>query len=419
MALLVCLAASRSGRAEVLALAEVEARAASAGGSLASKAKTAGADADLEAAHSGRRPVVSFNGDASLSPGGQLIDLTTPDGQHYLVQGSRGIGESGAFATVPRYGGVVALQTNLCDFGRTSSRIRAAEHRARASRSDEESLRAEAVRAARDAYLAWTVAYARVAAAEARRRVTQAQTERLRGSIADGTRPRADEGVVDQEELAVDFEVAEARGELERTHLALEQLVGGAWTTATIPDLEVLENPTAEGSDQTQLDSEALEQQAAAAETLAESLARAHAPLIAASGEVGARGQASSVFPVYRVALTLTVPLWDGGLGAAQARATQAQADQLRAEAGAVLKARRDEQELARRELLSARERVRLAERLSGLARDEVEHAMERYRLGAADLGALFQAREQLARAEERELTAKADRARAALHARP
>ncbi len=419
MALLVCLAAPRSGRAEVLTLTEVEARAVSAGATLASKAKTAGADADLEAARSGRSPVLSFNSDASLAPGGQLVDVAGPDGQHYLVQGSRRIGDSGAFATVPRYGGVVALQTNLFDFGRTSSRIRAAQHRARSSRSEEESVRAETVRAAREAYLAWTVAYARVSAAEQRQRDTLAQTEMLKGSIADGTRPRADENAADQEEVAVELDLAEARDELDRTRLVLEQLVGGSWTTSTVPDLGILEGPTDEGSNQAPLGSEALEQQAAAAEALAESLARDHAPLIAASGEVGARGQASSVFPVYRLGLTLTVPLWDGGLGAAQARAARAQADQLRAQATAALKAGRDEQELARRDLLSAQERVRLAQRLCRLARDEVAHTGERYRLGAVDLRALFQSREQLAHAEARELTAKAERARAVLHTRP
>ncbi len=417
--LLLLTAGARLVRADVLTLPEAERRALLNDAALASRAKTAQAAADLEAARSGQHPTVALSTDASIAPGGQLVDLTAADGQHFLVQGSRSIGESGAFVPVPRFGGVVSLQANLFDFGRTASRIAAAEHRVRSSMSEEQAVKEENARAARDAYLAWTVAHARVALVEQRVMEVRDQAAQVRGSIQEGARPPADENVARQEQIAVGIELSEARGELQRAELALRQIVGDPWKTSFVPDLTILEVSPAGATDAAALDAAALEEQAEAASALAESLAHDHAPVLSASGDVGVRGQATSVFPAYHLGMLLTIPIWDGGLGAAQARAAQAQAAGLRAEARSLSSARRTEQQLASDEVSRARERSELAQQLRQLAEEEVAQVNERYRLGAVDLRAVVEVRERLWRAEVQELTAKAARTRAALSARP
>ena len=396
-------------RAAVLTLAEVERCVVANDAASASKAETEAAAADLEAAGSGRRPVITLNTDASLAPGGHLVDVTSADGQHFLVQGSHTIRQSGAFDPVVRFGSVASVQATLFDFGRTASHIRAAEHRLRSNHSDAEAIRAENLRAAREAYLAWTVAYARLDIAERHARAVHAQAQAIRGSIAEGTSPPGKENAAREAEATVEIETLDATGDLERAAIAVRHIVGASWTPLSTPDLTFLDAPAVGSSSRTSFDAMALDEQAAASSALAESLVRDHAPLFTASGDLGVRGQDDSVFPVYRVGVVLTVPIWDGGLGSAQARAAQARSDQLRAEARSLLKASRDARERTAAELARATARLDAARRLQRLAQDDLDQARERYRLGAADLRALFDAYERLARAEDRELSAKAD----------
>lgn len=406
-------------RAAVLTLAEVERCAVANDAASASNAETDAAAADLDAARSGRRPVVTLNTDASLAPGGHLVDVTSAGGQHFLVQGSQTIGQPGAFTPVVRFGSVASVQANLFDFGRTASRVRAAEHRLRSSRSDGEAIRAENVRAADEAYLAWTVAYARLAITERHARAVRAQAQAVRGSVAEGTSPSGEENAARQAEATVEIESLDAAGELERTETTVRQIAGVSWRPLSTPDLTVLEGPAVGSSSRTSFDAKALDEQAAASSALADSLVRDHAPFVTASGDLGIRGQMDSVFPAYRVGIVLSVPLWDGGLGSAQARAAQARSDQLRAEVRSLLKAGRDEQERTIAQLARADARLEVSRRVQRLAQDDLAQARERYRLGAADLRALFDAYDRLTRAEDRELSAKADRIRAALHANP
>jgi len=411
--------AAAPAQAAILTLAEVERCAVANDAASASKAETAAAGADLDAARSGRHPVVTLNTDASLAPGGHLVDVTSADGQHFLVQGSQTIGQSGAFTPVARFGSVASIQANLSDFGRTASRIRAAEHRLRSSRSDAEAVRAENVRAADEAYLAWAVAYARLAITQRHARAVRAQAQAVRGSISEGSSPSGEENAARQAEATVEIESLEAAGELDRTETTVRQIAGVSWRPLSTPDLTVLEEPAVGSSSRTSFDVKALDEQAAASSALADSLVRDHAPVLTASGDLGVRGQMDSVFPVYRVGIVLSVPLWDGGLGSAQARAAQARSDQLRAEARSMLKAGRDEQERTAVELARAGARLDVSRRLQRLAQDDLAQARERYGLGATDLRALFDAYDRLARAEDRELSAKADRVRAALHVMP
>jgi len=417
--ILLLLLAENPVRAEVLTLREVERRALASDATRGAEAKIAQTDADLEAARSGRRPVVSLSTEASVAPGGQLVEVETLDGQRLLVQGSHPLGEAGAFVPLPRYAGVVSMQANVFDFGRTASRIRAGEHRALAARTEERAQREDLARSTRQAYLAWTVAYARVALAERHQDDGRKRAEAVAGGIAEGGRPSADLNAARQEEVALELEVAEARAGLEHARIALEQLVGETWSDAVVPDLGLLDASAMSAATDAALASSALEQQADAAASVADSFAHEHAPFISTSAEAGLRGQASSAFPVYRVGITLTVPLWDGGLAGAQARSARAQAAALRAEADATRKAREDELRLAHSDLVRAEERLRLAERLRRLAQEQLGQVGEQHRLGAVDLRAVLDAREHAWHAEAQELAAKADRTAAWLRSQP
>ena len=407
-------------RAQVLTLQDVERRVVAADATRSARAKITQMDAELDVARSGRRPVVTLNTEASASPGGRLIDVESVGGERFLVQGSRPLGEPGAFTIIPRYGGLLSAHADIFDFGRTASRIRAAEHRARATRAEEQALTSDLLRTTREAYLAWAVTHARLALAEQHEREGRARAETLRGLIAEGTRPAADRNAADQDEVALGIEVTDARAERDRALLRLEHLAGGPWPAAMLPDLGLLEIPTDRAPEEApSLAAAALEQQAAAAAAMADSAAHDHAPLISAAAEAGVRGQSSEVFPAYRVAVTVTVPLWDGGTGSAHARAARAEAEALQAEAGASRKSRETEQRLARGDLQHAQEKLRLAARLRQLAQNELEQTNERYRLGAIDLRAILDVRERLSRAEAQELVAKAERASAWLRAQP
>jgi outer membrane protein TolC len=422
LALLLTLLGAPPVRAEVLTLAEVEERALATGDTRGAAARIAQGDAELEIARSARRPVVSLDTDVLAAPGGQLFAVEGTDKQRLLVQGSHPLGETGAFTPVPRFGSVLAAQATLVDFGRATSRIRAGEARVRAAELDAHVLRRTTLRAAREAYLSWTVAYARAELASRHGAEGKARAAATTGAVADGSRPSSELNAVEQDTLTLAIDDEAARAALAHARVALEERVGGALGQSTTPDLGWLE---ADGVDAVAFGSgddpgaAALAQESAAAVALAESMARVHAPILSTSAEVGLRGQGTSVFPAYRLGLVLTVPLWDGGLGAAQARSERAQADALGARAESTRKSSAGELRLAEQDLASAVRRLRLAARLRQLAQVELDQTNERYRLGSVDLRGVFEVRDRLWRAESQELTARADRTSAWLRTRP
>jgi outer membrane protein TolC len=419
LALLLTLLCAPPVWAEVLTLAEVEARALATGDTRGAAARIAQSDADVEIARSARRPVVSLNTDVLAAPGGQLFAVEGTDKQRLLVQGSHPLGEAGAFTPIARFGSVLAAQATLLDFGRATSRIHAGEARARAAELDANVMRRETLRTARDAYLLWTVAYARAELASRHGAEGKARAAAMTGAVSDGSRPSSELNAVEQDTLALAIDDESARAALAHARVALEERVGGPLGPSAIPDLGLLEADGVAAGSGNDPGAAALAQESAAAAALAESLSRVHAPILSTSAEVGLRGQGTSVFPAYRVGLLLTVPLWDGGLGAAQARSQRAQADALDARAESTRKSSAGELRLAEEDLASAARRLELAARLRRLAQAELDQTSERYRLGAVDLRGVFEVRDRLWRAESQELTARADRTSAWLRTRP
>jgi outer membrane protein TolC len=408
-----------AARAEVLSLSEVQESAANADAVAVATARAEESNADLDSARAVHHPVVNLNTDASVSPGGQLVDVTGVDGQHYLVQGSRTISQPGAFLPTVRFGAIVSGQLNVYDFGRSAARVAAAEHRLRASRLAADAIRAENVRLATEAYLSWVVATARHAVVERHAVAVRAQGAALRDAIEEGARPPADALAADQAETAVEAEGLDAQNALERAAEAVRQWAPERWRPTSTPDLRLLDQPPAPHRDRAEYDAAAMAEQSDASHALAESLRREHVPILSASGDLGARGQNETLFPLYRLGVALTMPLWDGGVAAAQRRAAQAQAEELQAQARSLTTTSRDAARLARQEAARLTRRVELSSRSRSLAEQDFVQMRERFRLGAIDVRPVLDALDRLSRAETDEVSAKGEWARAMFRAGP
>ncbi|HET6337025.1 MAG TPA: TolC family protein, partial [Polyangiales bacterium] len=121
-------------RADVVKLADLEARALSQRPEVAaSAARVRGAAAEIDAVESTYYPQISGSVDATLAPGRKLIKLP---GSDYLVSGSTALGGENSFQPHPRYGASVAARGTLYDFGRTRSALDAARAKERASQAD-------------------------------------------------------------------------------------------------------------------------------------------------------------------------------------------------------------------------------------------------------------------------------------------
>ena len=405
--------------AETLSLQEVQDSAAKADTVAVAIAKADESSANLESAQGAHRPTFSLNTDASVAPGGQLIDVTGLDGQHYLVQGSRTINQPGSFIPTARFGAVVSGQLNVYDFGRSAARIVAAESHARASRLAVEGTRAENVRLATEAYLRWTVAYARLEVAERHVVAVRAQATALRDAIEEGARPPADALAADQAETSGEMEELEALNVLERAADTVRRWAPSRWHSTSVPDVRLLDDPPIPHRDPTAYDAAVTAAEADASRALAETLRREHVPILSASGDLGARGQNDALFPLYRLGVVLTVPLWDGGIAASQGRAAQAQAEQLRLQARSLTTASQDAERLARREGARLTRRVELSGRSRRLAEQEFTQMRDRFRLGSIDVRPVLDALDRVFRAESDEIAAKGDWALSMFHESP
>src|SRR5262245_54353109 len=92
-----------------------------------SRAKVRQTEAAIDVARTTYHPTLSLGIDGSASPGGQLISVIPKDDTTtYLVQGTRALGDPGAFYPAIRYGTVLSFQGYPLDFGRKGAATRAA-----------------------------------------------------------------------------------------------------------------------------------------------------------------------------------------------------------------------------------------------------------------------------------------------------
>ena len=176
-------------------------------------------------ARSAYSPTLNLLGDASISPGTQLvplsktaIDTSAPNfdpSSEYLVGASRKLGESGAFLPYPRYGVTLDLRGNLYDFGRTSAAVDAAHAQRRAAQADAQGAAREIVRDVRTAYVRWASAHALWSIARDAAKAAADRSASTSAAIEEGARPNADR-------IASQTEAAFSRLELERSNATLE-----------------------------------------------------------------------------------------------------------------------------------------------------------------------------------------------------
>jgi outer membrane protein TolC len=417
--LLAAVSAPRAARGEVLPLEETERRAL-ANENLRAEvgAIVADAEAGLDEARAPGHPRAALTLDGSVAPGGQLIDVRSDSGDRFLVQGSRTLGQTGAFTALPRYGVGVTVQETILDFGRVASAERGAAHRLRSAQLEAEGMRRRILTTVRRAYLDWLVAFSQHRLLHERVTESETDAQRTEDRIAEGARPSSERNAARRALVAARLDEEQSASDLDRTRLALGQLMSAPLDEAAEPDPSLLDAAAVSATPPSDLEAQTIAQNAEALAAQAEGFRLRSAPVIAASGELGVRGQSDLLFPTYRLGLMISVPFWDGGASRAEARAATAQADRLRARARTSARGALDERAQVASEWKHANETVRLAEELRDLAREALAQAAERYRIGSVDLAALADARGRVVQADLGLLAAKRARAEAALRLR-
>src|SRR5262249_30644015 len=156
-----------------------------------------------------------------------------------------------------------------------------------------------------------------------------ARRERVQTRIQEGARPDADLSAVQYEEASAQLEATNARGNAASARLRLEYAVGAELPPKAVPDIDTLSPPEATPPARSDPALTALELRRKAALASATLQKRNRLPLLSGAAETGVRGQKDHVFPAYRVAVSLSVPIWDQGFSTANAKAAEAEASEL------------------------------------------------------------------------------------------
>jgi outer membrane protein len=437
--------AARPARAETLTLGEIEARAQRERPELVERrASIDRANAELAGVRAKSGPTLGARGDISIAPGGQLIPYDY-QGVDYFVQGAPALGQEGALVPRGRYGAILAGKYTLLDFGRTSLGVRAAEAAISAERASLIQAKVELVRAARGAYLTWLEAHQTWQLARSDAEVTTSRTQNVRELIAEGARPATDATLSAYDEQLAKLREARARRASSMTFEALAAAVQSELPTGAEPELAVIESGApatpspseaaapgqaplagrasvpAPASDASAKDQrvQALQRKRAAALSAANAADRSRAPQLDLSGELGVQGQDSQVFPSYRAGLSLSVPLYDGGVQSALADQYRAEALGLEARRQLLEKQITAQRRAAEHALSSAGEELTMSLALLGTAETLLAEAEEHYRAGSDTLERVLSAQRSLVQARREVLTSKLETAKARLELVP
>lgn len=395
-------------------LAELEKRAAAAGPrQRANDARLQSARARIASARAAYSPTLNLVTDASVSPGQRIVDIGG-----YKVNAAFPIGESDAFLPAARYGALLDLRSNLYDFGRTSAAVAAAEAESRAEQADQAHGRAQSVRDVRAGYVRWATAQALWAIAQRTQLAAAESLARTRAAIEEGARPAADQTAAESGEGFAQLELERALAELESARADLGFVAASDLGAAAVPADDVLnavplEPQSVELGQKARL--EALREQRAAAEASAKAHDRVFAPVLSANAQAGVQGLNDKIFPVYRVGVSLLVPLWDGGSDAALRAQAQARSAQLGAQAEELERAAQRAQARSRSLKEQADRRIAVANKLLAICRTRVSQLEAASPLGAARYAELADARNAAARAETELVLAQALRAQVLL----
>ena len=318
-------------QAEVVPLQSLEDRAVSRSPALrVARATVNGALADGDEAAAARMPILGIRAEGSVSPGGELVHAHDVDGERFSVLATPELSDSHAFTPVPRYGATASARWRLLDFGRSGAAEHAADLGAEAGRMGERAAEREIRIAVRRAYLGWAVAAERRAIAAEGAAAAAGRAARVQELIRRGQRPDAEGAAAAVDQATARLELARAEARLASARATLEGAVGEALATDATPDPGFLEaTPQADAEDPTD---RSLQAQRAAAGALADAQSYRYRPTLDLEADAGMRGQSDSLFPVYRGAVVLSLPLYDGGVGSARERGARADAARLDAE---------------------------------------------------------------------------------------
>lgn len=431
-----------SARAEVVSLAELEARALQSHPDIAqSTARTHETEAEMEKVQRARYPRFNATASVTTAPGGQLLTISGNGGDYY-VQGSAALNgdpPSGAYLPALRAGVDVSGAASLYDFGRTAAAIEAGREGHAAALASREATREQLLSGVRSAYLAWLTARELLRLSQANVDDARARRERIERMIAEGQKPKAELTPAKADELLAGIELARSQRDAKAAQLALEHIVGEALVDAAEPDLRLLaEDARLPGADEARASARrALQRRYAAEKAGAEALSRQSRPDLGINATAGIRAsqqnvitfpsgtnagtdgadanRQTKVFPLYGAGVALSIPLWDGGLSRANADAARAKAEQVKAELDGLERAQDHEQKRARAEADSALERLAATVELEQVCRQRLQDAEEGYELGVSSIDAIGQARGLLRRAQTEALLARVDYASAKL----
>jgi len=394
-------------------LAQLEARAQSSRPwARARDARLQSARARIQTARAAYSPSINLLTEVTVTPGQRIVDIAG-----YKVNAALPIGSEGAFDLALRYGATLDVRGNLYDFGRTSDAVDAAEAEARAEQADARSAEEQSVRDVRAGYVRWASAHALWLIAQRAHQAASESLARTRAAIEEGARRAADQTAAESGEGFAALEQERALAELESAREDLGYVSAVELTADAFPADDVLNAaPVAPGGDSGQnARKDVLREQRVAADASARAHDHAFTPVLSASAQAGIQGLDDNIFPVYRVGLSVLVPLWDGGSEAALRAQARARAAQLGAQAEELERSARRARERARMLKNQADRRIALAEKLLTVCRTRVSQLEAASPLGAAGYIELADARNAASRAETELVLARALRAQVLL----
>lgn len=407
--------ASAHARADVVSLRALETRAVAKRASIASaRAAIEGARAGVSLVHGEASPKFSMELQSNVASGGQLVEVVDATGNRYLVQGTRPLGDSGAFTPQIRYGALLSMETPIYDFGRTRALDEAARARVQAASAAENAARAHVVRDVRRAYLAWVSAHAAYALVQKDLDAARNRRKAMEAAVRDGLEPPRDLASIRYEESLAEIETARARADLRVAMLGVARSVGEALPPGAQPDAGLLEKAATFEKASTAPELDALNRQKVAADAMARAKKADHLPVFGAGMQGGVQGQNNRFFPAYRAGISLSIPIWDGGVADARSDVARAEALELDGRAKEYRNAFDSEREQANMDFADASERLKLANTLLQNAAERVRAAEERQTMGEVTPDIVLQARSDLRHAEREVLSAKVSRMDAA-----
>jgi len=423
-----CAVTPTLARAQAIKLAELEARAVRARPSIGgADARIAEARARVAAAQSAYAPTLNLLAEASFSPGQRLVpfpyDATNPNSdpttRDYKVAVITPFGAGNALTPVPRYGVSVDLRGNIYDFGRTSAAVDAAMAQHRAAEADAHRTTREIVRDVRAAYVRWATSYALHSLCERALHSAEERKQRAAASIEEGALRSADITAAESDLGFAKLELHRASADLDDAREDVGFMAGIPLGPEAQPADELLQlgapPPTAANAKSVDPALQTLQEQRSAAKASARVHDHAFTPVLSASAQAGVQGQSGSVFPLYRLVVNMSVPLWDGGGDRAIRSQAEAQAAQLAAQAEEY---RAQREHMARRSAASrqnVQQRIATADELVRLCRLRISQLEEGRPLGAATAPDVAAARATLQRAETELVLAQAAQAQLAL----